>query len=109
MPFGLYNTLLTFQSFINDTLREILDDYTSAYLDDVLIFSNTYEEYVAYVRDIIERLQKARLPIDIRKSEFYVLETKYLGLIVGVDRIKIDLEKVQAILEQKTLKNITDI
>lgn len=39
MPFGLTNTPATFQNLINDTLREYLDDFALAYLDDILIFS----------------------------------------------------------------------
>ena len=99
MPFGLYNAPSTFQLFINDTLREVLDDFASTYLDDVLIFSDTYEEHIEHMRNVIERLQKAGLPIDIAKSKFHISKTKYLGLIVGADGIKIDPEKVQAILE----------
>jgi hypothetical protein len=44
MPFGLTNAPASFQELINNTLREYLDDFALAYLDDVLIFSKTLEE-----------------------------------------------------------------
>jgi hypothetical protein len=72
MPFGLCNAPAAFQSLINETLIDCLDDFASAYLDDVLIFSNTLEEHERHVRDVITRLQKAGLAIDIDKSEFHV-------------------------------------
>lgn len=72
MPFGLSNAPATFQSYINDTLREFLDDFVSAYLDDALIFSNTEEEHPAQVRAVIKKLRDAGLQIDIDKSEFHV-------------------------------------
>jgi hypothetical protein len=61
MPFGLSNAPATFQSYINDTLREFLDDFVSAYLDDALIFSDTEEEHPAQVRAVIEKLRDASL------------------------------------------------
>ena len=45
MPFGLIGALSTFQHYINDTLREFLDVFVTAYLDNVLIYSDTIEEH----------------------------------------------------------------
>ena len=47
MPFGLCNAPVTFQSYINDTLREFLDDFVLAYIDDALVFSDADEEHLA--------------------------------------------------------------
>ena len=49
MPFRLYNASATFQAFINETLREYLDDFCTAYLDDILIYSNIMREYIRHV------------------------------------------------------------
>ena len=65
----------------------------------MLIFSNTLEEHKRYVRDTIKKLNKARLHININKCEFYVYKTKYLGLIISKDGIRINPEKVKAIIE----------
>ena len=46
IPFGLYNTLITFQIFINNTLREYLNIFYIIYLDDILIYSNIKNEYI---------------------------------------------------------------
>ncbi|SMY27937.1 unnamed protein product [Zymoseptoria tritici ST99CH_1A5] len=109
MPFGLCNVLSTFQSAINHALREYLDDFCSAYLDDVLVFSDTLEEHEQHVRKVIDRLHKAGLPIDIDKSEFHVHETKYLGLIIGREGIRMDPEKVAAVLAWETPTTVKDV
>ena len=46
MPFGLTNAPATFQALIEDTLSEYLNNFVLIYLDDILIYSDTYEEYV---------------------------------------------------------------
>ena len=53
MPFGLTNAPATFQAMINHVLREHLDDYVFAYLDDILVYSNTLEEHKEHVRKVL--------------------------------------------------------
>jgi hypothetical protein len=109
MPFGLCNAPATFQSYINDTLREFLDDFVSAYIDDALVFSDTDEEHPTHVRAVITKLRDAGLQIDIDKSEFHVRETKYLGLIVGTEGLKMDPAKVEAIEKWERPQTIKDV
>jgi hypothetical protein len=109
MPFGLTGAPATFQRFINDALREYLDQFCSAYLDDILIYSRTKEEHTVHVRQVLERLRKAGLFAKLSKCEFFVTETKFLGLIVGRDGFKMDPEKVKTILEWKTPRSATDV
>jgi len=96
-PFGLCNAPATFQNYINHVLHDILDDYCTAYLDDVLVFSKTRAEHTKHVEEVIHRLGAAGLQIDIGKSEFYTKKTKYLGLIISTDGMSMDPEKVQAL------------
>jgi hypothetical protein len=99
MPFRLTRALVTFQRFINDSLREYLDQFCSIYLDDILIYSKTKEEYTEYIRKVLQRLREAGLFVKISKCEFFITETKFLSLIVSRDGFKIDPEKVKIILE----------
>jgi hypothetical protein len=59
--FGLTNSLATFQGYINDMLRDLLDVICTAYLDDILIYSSDELEYKAYVKQVVEQLQAVRL------------------------------------------------
>ena len=61
MPFGLTGAPATFQRFINDTLREHLDVFCTAYLDDILIYSRTREEHLSHVRKVLTALRRAGL------------------------------------------------
>ena len=62
-------------------------------MDDILIYSSNELEHEEHVRRVIERLQKAGLQADIKKSEFSVKRTKYLGFIISTKGIEVDLEK----------------
>jgi RNase H-like domain found in reverse transcriptase/Reverse transcriptase (RNA-dependent DNA polymerase)/Integrase zinc binding domain/Chromo (CHRromatin Organisation MOdifier) domain len=96
-PFGLCNAPATFQNYINHVLHDALDDYCTAYLDDVLVFSKTRAEHTKHVEEVIRRLGAAGLQIDIGKSEFYTTKTKYLGLIISTEGMSMDPEKVQTL------------
>jgi len=97
LPFGLTNGPATFQRYINDIFFDYLDDFLTAYLDDLLIYSDNELEHTEHVRKVIKRLQEAGLQIDIKKCEFDVKRTKYLGFIVSTDGIEVDPEKVAVI------------
>jgi hypothetical protein len=97
LPFGLTNRPATYQRFMNDTLFDYLDDFCIAYLDDIMIYSQNEEEHTEHVRKVLLRLRKVGLQADIKKSEFNVTRTKYLGFIISTTRIETDPEKTLAI------------
>ena len=107
--FRLYNTLVTFQAFINKTLREYLDNFCTAYLNNILIYSNTIREYIGYIQKVLDKLLGAGLFLDINKYNFYIKKIKYLGLIIAINRLKINLKKVKTIKNQKLLQYIKDV
>ena len=99
-PFGLANAPSTFQRYVNWVLRDFLDEFTSAYLDDILVFTDgTLSEHQGHVRKVLGRLQEAGLQIDIDKCEFEVKSTKYLGFIIEAGKgVSMDPAKVEAIM-----------
>lgn len=97
MPFGVTNGPATFQRYINTVLGEYLDDFTTAFVDDILIYSETYEEHVQHVKMVLQRLREAGLQASLGKCEFHTQSTRFLGFIVGVDGIKVDPEKVSVV------------
>ncbi|KAL2695017.1 hypothetical protein AAEP93_007409 [Penicillium crustosum] len=96
-PFGLTNGPATFQRFMNDLLRECLDEYAVAFVDDILIYSENVEDHQRQVREVLCRLQKAGLQVALSKSEFSVKRTKFLGFIVSTDGIAVDPEKIRVV------------
>ena len=109
MPFGLCNGPSSFQHYINDVLREFLDDFCTAYLDDILIFSNNKEDHWKHLTTILDRLREAGLQVDLKKCEFCVTEVKYLGMIITTKGIKMDPAKVATIVNWPQLKGIKDV
>ncbi len=83
MPFGLTNAPASFQALINDTLREFLNDFALAYLDDVLIFSTIYEQHVQHVRKVLQKLREKDLLIKLSKYEFHKHTISFLGYTVS--------------------------
>jgi len=84
-------------------------DFCTAYLDDILIFSNSREEYTAHVNSVLERLGKASLQVDITKCEFNATEVYYLGLIVTTRGIRIDPKKLETIRSWESPANVKDV
>jgi hypothetical protein len=96
MPFGLTNAPASFQEFINDTLRPFLDILCTAFLEDILIYSDNLKEHKEHVTAVMTSLKEAGLYLKPEKCEFHKEEVKYLGLIVGINGIRMDSAKVEA-------------
>jgi predicted oxidoreductase len=79
---------------MNDVLFDYLDDFCTAYLDDILIYSDDPLEHQEHVKKVLQRLRDAGLQADIKKSEFSVKRTKYLGFIISTDGIEVDPDKI---------------
>ena len=82
---------------MNETLIEYLDDFCTAFLDDILIYSDNPLEHEEHICKVLLRLCKAGLQADIKKCEFNVTCTKYLGFVISTDGMEVNLEKVEAI------------
>jgi hypothetical protein len=98
MPFKLINGPTSFQHYINNTLRDYLDIFCTIYLDDILIYNNTLKEYKEHIKNMLQRLRQFSLQADIAKCEFHVSEVKYLNLIINTKEIRMDPEKVSAVI-----------
>ena len=109
MPFGLCNAPAEFQHYINHILFDLLDKFCTAYLDDVLIYSQTKKEHREHVRQVVARLRDAGLQIDINKCEFETTRTKYLGLIITTEGIEMDPDKVTAISSWLPPSSVRDL
>jgi hypothetical protein len=109
MPFGLTNAPATFQTYINEALRQFLDEFATAFQDDVLIYSDSLAEHKVHVRRVLEKLREYGLHLKPQKCEFYREEVKYLGLIIGREGIKMDPEKVRAVRDWDTPEKLYDV
>lgn len=109
MPFGLTNAPSTFQYFMNDMLKEVLDVFAVAYLDDILVFSTTKEEHVVHVRQVLEKLHVNRLYANAEKCHFHKDKIEYLGIIASGTGVRVDPAKVKTVQEWPMLKSVKNI
>ena len=109
MPFGLTNAPVIYQDIINDVLREYLDVFIIAYLDDILVYSNILEDYQLYISRILEYLEEKDLRLNPGKYKFYKKEVNFLGFIIGRNGICINPVKIKAVKEQDTPTNVKEI
>jgi hypothetical protein len=99
MPFGLANSPAAFQSYINATLWPYLDVFVMAYLDDIVVYSNTVEEHRKHVRTVLEALLKAGLYLKLRKCEFNVKEIRFVGYIITPEEVRMEKDRIATIDE----------
>ncbi|KAL2089209.1 hypothetical protein ACEWY4_016108 [Coilia grayii] len=98
MPFGLQGAPATFQQLMDQVL-DGARGYASAYLDDVIIYSTSWEEHLTQVQDVLRRIQAAGLTVNPGKCAMAQTEVQYLGYVIGGGKIKPQVSKVSAIMD----------
>ena len=109
MCFGLKNAPAEFARFMSENLREFLNDFVVVYFDDIIIYSDDLETHWKHVRRILQRLKEKEINLKIKKCEFAVKETEYLGHVINGESTKMQEEKLKSILEWPTPGNGKDI
>ena len=109
MPFGLTNAPSTFMRLMNEVLKIFLGKFVIFYLDDIQIFSKTKEEHLEHIRQVLQRLKEEKLLINLNKCSFMQEEIVYLGFVISANGLKMDPEKVKAILEWTTPENVGEV
>ena len=95
MPFGLRNASATFQRFIDQVCQGLSN--VIAYVDDIVVFSNSEEEHKLHVLELFERLDKFGVCVNISKCEFGNRSISFLGHLVSSEGIKPLPDKIDAI------------
>ncbi len=96
MPFGLRNAGATFQRLMNIVLQGL--DNVEAYIDDVVVFSESWSDHLKHVRAVFGRLREANLTVNLSKSEIAQATVTYLGKVVGQGKVLPVSAKVDAII-----------
>ncbi len=96
MPFGLCTAPAIFQELMSAVL-EGLSGFTTAYLDDILIYSETLEEHLTHIQQVFDRLRSHQLRLKLKKCSFLKAKTNYLGFGYRRRCIRPELGKVDVI------------
>uniref|UniRef100_A0A8C5M7C9 ribonuclease H n=1 Tax=Leptobrachium leishanense TaxID=445787 RepID=A0A8C5M7C9_9ANUR len=98
MPYGLCNAPATFQHFINDVFRDLLDCFVVTYLDDILVFSSSLEDHRSHMRIVLQQLHDNKLYAKLENCIFETTKVDFLGFVLSPGQIEMDPKKVEAIL-----------
>ena len=101
MPFGLRNAPAVFQCLMQKVLAGLQQDteppFVSVYLDDILIFSETFEDHLKHLMDVINRLRTAGLKLKPVKCHFICQQVEYLGHLITPNGISPNSARIQAV------------
>ena len=97
MPFGLVNAPSPFQRAMHITFANEIGKFMLVYLDDILVFSETAEEHIDHVRQVLAKLRDHNWFAKLKKCEFARLTLRYLGHIIGQGQVCVDPAKTEAI------------
>ena len=99
LPFGLVNAPAHFQSAMEALFRSELHRFVEIYVDDIVIYSTTWEEHLEHLHRVLDLLSEHGLSLNVAKCHFARTELHYLGHVVSAQGIASDPGKIRSIQE----------
>jgi len=110
MFFRLTNSPAMFQAMMNELLRDLINTgKVAAFIDDVIVGTEMEEEHNELVAEVIKRLEENDLYVKPEKCKWKVREVGFLGVVIGLEGIKMEKEKVKGVLEWPTPKCVKNV
>ncbi|XP_057871169.2 uncharacterized mitochondrial protein AtMg00860-like [Cryptomeria japonica] len=94
---------------MNNIFREYLDDFVLIFIDDILIYSKNEEEHKKHLRIVLQRLRDRKIFGKFSKCAFFQEKVHYLGHVISVERILVDLAKVEEIVDWPTPQSVLEV
>jgi len=92
--FGMTNSPATFQAMINEILRNMINnEKVAAFVDDMLVRTETKEEHNKIIEEVLKRLEENNLYIKLEKCMWKVQNIGFLGIVIGPNRTEIEKKK----------------
>jgi len=110
MFFGLTNSLATFQTMMNDLLRDmVVEEKVVVFIDNVMIAMEIKEGHDEIVEEVLRRLKENDLFVKSEKCMWKVREVGFLEVVIGSDEVRMEKEKVQRVIDWPVPKNMKDV
>jgi len=90
-------------------LEEHLDEFVMVYLDNIIIYSDLEEEHEKHIKWVLEKLYNKNIPIAIEKCKFHIRKINFVGFIIKLKQISMDLKKIKAIVNWQDLESVTGL
>ena len=97
VPFGIAVGAQVLTRLLDKIFSDIKFKFIYNYLDDLVIYSNSFEEHLGHIREVLDRLKKANLTVKLSKVKFASQELSFLGHKISPAGISIDQERTRAI------------
>ena len=110
MFFGLTNFLAIFQTMMNKILCNLINTgKVESFIDDIIVGTEKEEGYNEIVEEIVKRLAENDLYVKLEKCKWKIIEVEFLGVVIILEEIKIEEEKVKGVLDWPNPKEVKDI
>jgi hypothetical protein len=109
MPFGLTNAPTNFMRLMDDLLRPFTNSFLVVYMDDILIFSRTWEEQMQHIQQVFGTLRQHKLYTNLEKCSFGMNRFQYLGYMVDEHGVHVDPAKIQFIHDWSAPTTLTKL
>ena len=109
MHYGLTNTPASFQRFMNDIFKDMLNICMVVYLDDILIYSRDAADHTRHVQEVLHHLRSNDLFTKLEKCDFSVDTTNFLGFIISPEGLKMDDLKIKVIQDWPAPHKVKDV
>ncbi|GKB57946.1 putative nucleotidyltransferase, ribonuclease H, partial [Tanacetum coccineum] len=109
IPFGLTNAPAGFMDLINRVCKPYQDKFINVFIDDILIYSKSKEDYEVHLKIVLEMLKKEKLFSKFSKCEFWLQEVHFLEHVVNSNDIHVDPSKIEAVKNWKAPETPSEI
>ena len=109
LAYGLCNAPASFQRLMDMVLNGLTWQVCLVYLDDVVVFSSTFEDHVSRLQQVFDRFRVARLKLKPSKCKLFQRQIRFLGHIVSAEGVSPDPQKVEAVRNWPVPRNLYEV
>jgi hypothetical protein len=109
MPYGVTGGPATFQTMMNVLLEPLLQKCAVVFIDDILIYSKTWQEHLQHIKEVLTLLQTHQFHVKLSKCSFAKQQLCYLGHIVSAKGVATDPSKIESIQNWLVPANVKDL
>ncbi|MGZ4850011.1 MAG: reverse transcriptase domain-containing protein, partial [Candidatus Bathyarchaeia archaeon] len=109
VPFGLHGAPAAFCRAMDDTLRDLLWKVCLVFVDDIVVWGESFEDHLHNLKMVFNALDKDGFTLKLSKCRFFMKEIRFLGHVVSEGVIKMDPEKIKAIVEMAPPTNLKQL